>query len=99
MKFLLVAGTVVVPLVMYYLQQKQSKIKTLFHLIAFVALITFANIVVIKVYEINVDGTVFTMKIHGLFVNPLFLVSGAYLGVYVIYLVLLICCNLGFTDS
>lgn len=98
MKFVLIAATVIVPLGMYYLEQKQSRIKTLYHVIAFIFLIIFSNIVVIKVYEIIVNGVVFTMEIHGLFLNPLFLISGAYLGVYVIYLLLHLCCNSGFTD-
>lgn len=98
MKFMLIAATVIVPLSMYLLEQKQAKIKTLYHFIAFIALITFANIVVMKVYGIIVNGDVYTMKIHGLFLNPMFLASGAYLGVYLIYLLLLLCFNLSFID-
>lgn len=98
MKFLFVAGTIVVPLIMYYLQQRQEKVKTLYHLIAFIALITFSNIIVIKVYEIITEGDVFTMEIHGLFLNPLFIISGAYLGIYVTFLLLLLCCRLNLNE-
>jgi len=93
MKIILVALSIVIPLLMYYIHHKQPKINMLYHLIALIAVITFGNIAALSIYQIINEKTVFTMDIHGLFLNPLFLLSGAYIGVYLLYQLLVVCVN------
>lgn len=99
MKFIIVASSIVVPLIMCVLQQNQPKIKTLYHIIAFIAVLVFGNIAALNIYQVIVDKAVFTMDIHGLFLNPIFLLSGSYIGIYLIYSLLIKCVNYSSEDS
>ncbi|MEB1808927.1 MAG: transposase [Bacillaceae bacterium] len=88
MKVLILIVSIVVPIVMVILQKKWTKIRTLFHSIALLAALTFGNIASFAIYTVLRDNTVFMTNIHALFLNPLFLVTGAYLGLYFIYVIL-----------
>ncbi|GIP39017.1 hypothetical protein J31TS4_22970 [Paenibacillus sp. J31TS4] len=46
----------------------------------------FGSIAAFAVYDIRRDGTVFMTSVHAVFLNPVFLLAGAYLGVYGLYL-------------
>ncbi|MOA47096.1 hypothetical protein D3C78_1697000 [compost metagenome] len=47
------------------------------------------NISALAIYEILRDNTVFMTSIHAIFLNPMFLLTGAYLGVYLVYRLML----------
>lgn len=72
------------------LLQKKSKIaRSAFNVLAVLATIIFGGIASTSIYQIIVDNAVFMTTIHAIFLNPLFLVTGAYIGVYMLYRFLL----------
>ncbi|MEY9979709.1 transposase [Lysinibacillus sp. RC79] len=85
MKILLVSSSIVVPVVMLYLQHKSDKFKMIFNIVAVISTIIFGSIASTTIYQIIVDDAVFMTTIHAIFLNPFFLVTGAYLGVFIIY--------------
>ncbi|WML57686.1 transposase [Neobacillus sp. PS2-9] len=90
MKFILILGSVLTPLFLAFLQKVQPKLRLLFNIVAIVSSLVFGNISSIAIYEIIKDNTVFMTNIHSIFLNPLFLLTGAYLGTYIIYRILLL---------
>jgi len=70
---------------MVFLQNKNKMIVILFNIIAVVSTIIFGSIASTSIYQIIVDNAVFMTAIHKVFLNPLFLISGGYLGIYIIY--------------
>ncbi|MEH7299667.1 transposase [Neobacillus drentensis] len=89
MKFILIIGSILAPLILIFLQKVQPKLRLLFNIIAILSALVFGNISSIAIYEIIKDDTVFMTNIHGIFLNPLFLLTGAYLGIYFIYRIVL----------
>ncbi len=85
MKILLVSSSIFVPVFMLYLQHKSDKFKMIFNIVAVISTIIFGSIASTTIYQIIVDDTVFMTTIHAIFLNPFFLVTGAYLGVFFIY--------------
>jgi hypothetical protein len=57
-----------------------------FNVLALVSAYVFGIISALAVYDILRDDTVFMTNIHAVFNNQLFLLSGAYLGCYGIYI-------------
>ncbi|SES25558.1 hypothetical protein SAMN04487944_12825 [Gracilibacillus ureilyticus] len=88
MSYLLIVGSIVAPTLMFLIQKKWARMRTVFHAAGLVALLIFGNIASISVYQIIRDNTVFMTNIHGLFLNPFFLITGAYLGIYTVYLLM-----------
>lgn len=89
MKILIVILSVFVPLIMYFLQRKYPHLQRIYHIMALIALLVFGNLAALQVYEVIIEDAVYSFQIHSIFLNPLFMISGAYLGVYVIYLLLI----------
>ena len=89
LKFLLIILSIIVPLVMLLLQKKSKIARTAFNVLAVLATIIFGGIASTSIYQIIVDNAVFMTTIHAIFLNPLFLVTGAYIGVYMLYRFLL----------
>lgn len=85
MKILLVISSIVVPAVMLYLIRKSDKFKILFNLLAVISTIIFGSILSTSINQIIVDDAVFMTTIHAIFLSPVFLITGAYLGLYIIY--------------
>lgn len=85
MKIVIVILSIVIPAVMLLLQRRGGIWGRLFDAVAVLAAIVAGNIAAIAVYQIIRDNTVFMTSIHGIFLNPFFLVTGAYLGVYYTY--------------
>ncbi|MFJ7979327.1 transposase [Lysinibacillus xylanilyticus] len=85
MKILLVSSSIVVPMVMLYLHHKSDKFKKIFNIVAVISAIIFGSIASTTIYQIIVDDAVFMTTIHAIFLNPFFLVTGAYLGIFIIY--------------
>lgn len=52
---------------------------------AVLALIIFGGIASTGIYQMIVDDEVFMTTIHGLFLNKVFLATGAYVGAFVIF--------------
>lgn len=89
MKFILIIGSILAPVLMLFLQKTKPKIHLLFNIVAILSALVFGNISSVAIYEIIKDDTVFMTNIHGIFLNPLFLLTGAYLGIYFIYKIML----------
>lgn len=85
MNILIGVANILFPFFMYVLTVKTKYSRSLFNYIATVALFIFTIVTATFLYQILVSGKLFTTKIHAIFLNPLFLISGSYLGVYIIY--------------
>ena len=89
MKVLLVLGSIVAPILMYALYKKKV-FRITFNVLALLSALVFGNIASLSIHQIIVDDAVFMTTIHGIFLNPFFLISGAYLGVYLLYRLIVI---------
>ncbi|WP_026572897.1 hypothetical protein [Bacillus sp. UNC438CL73TsuS30] len=89
MKILLILASIVTPILMIILQRKWVKLQNLYHVVAIISVLIFGNIASIGILNIINDGTVFMTNIHALFLNPFFLMTGGYLGFYLLYLIVL----------
>lgn len=90
MKLLLVVMSILLPITMYVLQRFFGKIRILFNVAAILSALIFGNIASLAIYEILKDQTVFMTNIHAVFLNPYFLLTGGYLGIYILYRLLII---------
>ncbi|WP_256218323.1 transposase [Bacillus sp. MUM 116] len=61
------------------------RFRYIFNLGVIVSAIIFGNIASLSIYEIIKDNTVFMTNIHSIFLNPFFLLTGGYLGIYILY--------------
>ncbi|QSB09143.1 transposase [Lysinibacillus fusiformis] len=82
--FMLVA-TIGIPSLMVYLQQKGAIFRLLFNILGVIAAILFSTIAATAITNIILEDAVFMTTIHAVFLNPVFLITGAYLGLYLIY--------------
>lgn len=57
----------------------------IYDMIALVSFLIFGNIASLSIYQVIIEKTVFMTTIHGIFLNPIFLITGAYIGLYVLY--------------
>lgn len=73
------------PLIMVLLHHRWPRIRFYFHLVAIISALIFGNISAFAIYDILKDETVFMTNIHAIFLNPIFLLTGAYLGIYLLY--------------
>ena len=85
MKTLLIISSVILPLVMFFLQLKIKIFRFIFNILALIATVIFGDIASTSIYQIIIDHAVFMTTIHAIFLNPFFLITGAYLGIYIIY--------------
>lgn len=90
MKIILIAGSIVFPLIMFYSQKIWIRLRLIYNLVSIIAVLVFGNISSLSIYKIIEDKTVFMTAIHAVFLNPLFLLAGSYIGVYVLYRLLLL---------
>ncbi len=89
MKLFLLLTSAVLPLLMVILQKKWKNTQNFFHLAALISSLIFGNISAFAIYDIIKDESVFMTNIHGIFLNPLFLLTGGYLGIYLLYILIL----------
>lgn len=90
LKILIVVSSLIVPILMLYTELRQPVFGKIYHFIALIAFLIFGNIAALSVYQVIKERTVFTMEIHGLFLNPFFLIAGSYIGIYLVYYLLLL---------
>lgn len=94
MKSMLIIGSIIFPLIMFFSAKNLLKLQVIYNLLAIIAGLVFGNIASISIYSIIKNETVFTPAIHAVFLNPLFLIAGSYLGLYALYRLLLLNINL-----
>ncbi|WP_461176656.1 transposase [Virgibacillus ainsalahensis] len=85
MNTLLVLVSLLLPLTMIFLRKKWDRLHFIFNLTALISTFVFGNIASLSIYQITKDKTVFMTNIHAIFLNPLFLITGSYLGIYILY--------------
>ncbi|PEC19633.1 hypothetical protein [Bacillus cereus] len=71
---------------MFYLFAKHPKIRIALHIGAYFALYAIGIILSINIYDVLIQNLVFMTSIHGILLNPFFLIAGAYIGIYTLYL-------------
>jgi hypothetical protein len=69
---------------MVYLQQKSDKMRLVFNALGVVSAILFGYIAATSITQIILEDMVFMTTIHAVFLNPIFLLTGAYLGLFFI---------------
>lgn len=89
MRIFIISGSIILPLIMFYLQRLWPKCHLLYQIVAIISLLVFGNIAALAIYKVIIDNTVFMTKIHAIFLNPFFLITGAYLGVFIVYTMIL----------
>lgn len=95
LKIILIILSIVVPIGMYYSHRANLRFGRFYNFTAIISAIIFGDIAAVSVYQIIIDKTVFMTKIHAIFLNPFFLITGAYLGVYAVYMLILLTMNDG----
>lgn len=85
MKILLVVSSIAFPILMLFLQNHRKIFRMIFNITAVISTLIFGNIAATSIYQILIDNAVFMTTIHGIFLNPYFLITGGYLGVFIIY--------------
>ncbi|OXM87577.1 transposase [Paenibacillus rigui] len=85
---LFIIASAAVPLLMLLLRAFWPKLGVVWNILAIGCALVAGPIVSYAVYGILRDNTVFMTQIHAVFLNPLFLLCGSYLGVYFIYLLI-----------
>ncbi|TXK73840.1 transposase [Paenibacillus sp. N3.4] len=88
MSVLLVILIILVPPAMLVSVWLFTSWKAIYHGLAVICGYVFGILSALAIYRILHDKTVFMTNIHGIFENNLFLISGAYLGSYGIYMLL-----------
>lgn len=85
MKILLVVSSIAFPILMLFLQNHRKIFRMIFNITTVISTLIFGNIAATSIYQILIDNAVFMTTIHGIFLNPYFLITGGYLGVFIIY--------------
>lgn len=85
MQFLLISLSIIIPLGMYALQLKWTVLRFLYNILAIICSLLFGNIASLAILEVIRNKTVYMTTIHAIFLNTAFLMTGAYLGVFLLY--------------
>ncbi|MGE7987836.1 hypothetical protein [Lysinibacillus fusiformis] len=84
MNVFIMVTIIVLPSLMVYLQQKSDKMRLIFNALGVVSAILFGYIAATSITQIILEDVVFMTTIHAVFLNPIFLITGAYLGLFFI---------------
>lgn len=84
MNVFIIVTIIVIPALMVYLQQKSDKMRLVFNALGVVSAIVFGYIAATSITQIILEDMVFMTTIHAVFLNPIFLLTGAYLGLFFI---------------
>ncbi|AJK88148.1 MULTISPECIES: hypothetical protein [Lysinibacillus] len=84
MNVFIIVTIIVIPALMVYLQQKSDKMRLVFNALGVVSAILFGYIAATSITQIILEDMVFMTTIHAVFLNPIFLLTGAYLGLFFI---------------
>ncbi|MFJ7920774.1 transposase [Lysinibacillus fusiformis] len=84
MNVFIMVTIIVIAALMVYLQQKSDKMRLVFNALGVVSAILFGYIAATSITQIILEDVVFMTTIHAVFLNPIFLLTGAYLGLFFI---------------
>lgn len=93
MKVILTIGSIVLPLAMFYMQYRWYRARAIFNILMVISVILFGDISALSIWQIIKDHAVFMTAIHAIFLDPIFLATGAYIGIYTIYRLMLLSKN------
>ena len=85
-----ILGSILLPLLMLYSQKISTKFNLVYNILAIISILVFGNIASLSIYKVIKENSVFMTTIHAIFLNPFFLITGAYIGIYVLYRMLLL---------
>lgn len=80
--------TFILPLLMFWVSKRAFFLHILLNILALISLYLFSVTTALAVLQTIFSKTVFTTTIHGILVNPLFLIPGGYLGSFALYTLL-----------
>jgi hypothetical protein len=78
-------AAIVTPLLMWLAARSKSWLLKAFHAVAMLCAVTASIIAAQAIADILMKNTVMMTEVHKIFYNPLFLGSGAYLGLFGLY--------------
>lgn len=79
----------IIPFLMAFLHVKFKKAHYIFDFIAIILFVFLGNLVGLSIYNSIEDHAVFTTAIHGLLIDPNFLVCSGYIFIYTTYKLML----------
>lgn len=85
LKIFILFSIIVVPILMFFFQTRWNLLHKLFCLLSIIATMIFGYITALTIYNIIIDQTVFMTNVHAVFLNPIFLLAGAYIGLFITY--------------
>ncbi|YAR63726.1 hypothetical protein ACUIAK_15550 [Bacillus cytotoxicus] len=81
----------IVPIVLssvFLLFATHPKVRVFLDICAYLSLYILGILTAFNIYDVVLHDLVFMTTIHGILLNPLFLITGAYIGVYSLYLLI-----------
>ncbi|GGP17362.1 transposase [Oceanobacillus neutriphilus] len=87
---IILVASIAVPILMLYLKIRSKKFQIAFNALAAISAVIFGVIAAVSIRQILIDNTVFMTAIHSVFLNPIFLITGAYIGLFAIYRLLIL---------
>ncbi|GAB6991484.1 transposase [Paenibacillus pini] len=88
MLFWIIASFIVIPFVMAFVSALSIIFRTIIHALALLSIYVSGSIVAAAIYRTRSHDTELTTDVHHVLLNPWFLFTGAYLGLYVPYLIM-----------
>ncbi|HBI04487.1 MAG TPA: transposase [Paenibacillaceae bacterium] len=85
LKILIYLLPLVFPVIMLWSITWFRGIETLYNFLAFVSLYLFSVTVALYVMDTILEGKIYNTTIHGILLNPFFLIPGGYFGMYSLY--------------
>jgi hypothetical protein len=89
-KILLVIGILVVPFLLLFFESLWGKFRLILNIVAILSTMVFGMILSLAVYQVILDNKVLMTNIHAILLNPFFLITVSYLGLYILYRLLII---------
>ncbi|WP_157801000.1 transposase [Bacillus solitudinis] len=83
MNLIILLAIIGIPPLMFW-GHHYNRVRLLFNLGATISVLIFGWILTDGIYKILINQEVFMTSIHGVFLNPSFLISGAYFGWYLL---------------
>ncbi|WP_211747123.1 hypothetical protein [Paenibacillus sp. Marseille-Q4541] len=88
MNTLMIAGFILFPFVLSGLSLLYKPLQRLLHFIALFCIYLAGITILLAVYQTNANGTTFTTQVHHILLDPLLVIPGAFLGIYVPFLII-----------
>lgn len=81
-------STLILPLLMLWSTKWSKVFAPIYNVLAFISLYLFSVTVALYVLDTILEEKVYNTTIHGILLNPFFIISGGYFGMYALYQIL-----------